>query len=153
MRWRLTRILARGRLSWRWRTTRCPHTYLSLALVAEDYLSSVTGTNQRLGASLVHCNTCYTYKQHKHPPRNVTGAIWNGIWGLWRQKLVFQAGISNCIPQYHVGCNYLSLPEIPASGTKVLICLRHLWIHWTHYPFMCCNKELRRWYAISVRPN
>ena len=29
--------------------------------------------------------------------------------------------ISNCIPQYSVGCNYLSLPEIPASGTKVLI--------------------------------
>ena len=31
-----------------------------------------------------------------------------------------QAGISNCIPQYSVGCNYLSLPEIPASDAKVL---------------------------------
>ena len=38
----------------------------------------------------------------------------------WCQKQVSQAGISNCIPQYSVGCNYLSLPKIPASGTKVL---------------------------------
>ena len=39
------------------------------------------------------------------------------IWVLWCQKQVSQAGISNCIPQYSVGCNYLSMPEIPASGT------------------------------------
>ena len=31
-----------------------------------------------------------------------------------------QAGISNCA-QYSVGCNYLSLSEIPASGNRVLI--------------------------------
>ena len=37
------------------------------------------------------------------------------------QKHISQGGVSNCIPQYSVGCNYLSLPEIPASGTKVLI--------------------------------
>ena len=30
------------------------------------------------------------------------------------------AGISNCIPHYSVGCNFLSLPEI-SSDTKVLI--------------------------------
>ena len=41
-------------------------------------------------------------------------------WGLWCQKQVSQAEISNCIPQYSVGCNYLSMPEIPTSGTKVL---------------------------------
>ena len=41
------------------------------------------------------------------------------IWGLMRQ--VSQAGISNYIPQFTVGCSYLSLPEIPASGTNVLI--------------------------------
>ena len=44
------------------------------------------------------------------------------IWGLWCQKQVSQAGISNCIPQFTVGCNYLPLPEIPVSGTNVLIC-------------------------------
>ena len=40
------------------------------------------------------------------------------------QTLVPEAGISggisNCIPQYSVRCNYLSLPEIHASGIKVL---------------------------------
>ena len=44
------------------------------------------------------------------------------IRGLCHQKQVSQAGISNCIPQHTVGCNYLSLPEIHASGDKVLIC-------------------------------
>ena len=40
-------------------------------------------------------------------------------WGLWCQKQVSQAGISNYIPQNNVGCNYLSIPDITASGTKV----------------------------------
>ena len=40
---------------------------------------------------------------------------------IWCQKHVSQAGISNCIPQYSVGCNYLFLPEIPTPGTKVII--------------------------------
>ena len=43
------------------------------------------------------------------------------IWWFWRQKQVYQARVSNCIPQHTVICNYLSLSEIPASGTKVLI--------------------------------
>ena len=43
------------------------------------------------------------------------------IWGLWCQRQVSQAGISNDIPQFIVGCNYLSLREIPASGAKVLV--------------------------------
>ena len=50
--------------------------------------------------------------------------VWSVSYGCGHccQKQVSQAGISNCIPQYSVGCNYLSLPEIPDSGTKVLIC-------------------------------
>ena len=36
-------------------------------------------------------------------------------------KKASQARISNCIPQNTVGCNYLSMPEIPGSGSKVLI--------------------------------
>ena len=43
-------------------------------------------------------------------------------WRLWCQKQVSQAGISNYIPQLTVGCNYLSLPELPASGTIVHNC-------------------------------
>ena len=45
------------------------------------------------------------------------------IWRLWYQKQVSEAGISDYISQFTVGCNYLSLSEIPASGTKVLISL------------------------------
>ena len=44
------------------------------------------------------------------------------IWGLCCQNQVSQAGMSNYIPPFTVGCNYLSLPEIPASGNKVHIC-------------------------------
>ena len=40
--------------------------------------------------------------------------------GLWHLKQVSQAGINNHIPHPMV-CNYLSLPEIPSSGTKVFI--------------------------------
>ena len=36
------------------------------------------------------------------------------------------AWISNCVPQNTVGCNYLALPEIPASGAKVFICNQHV---------------------------
>ena len=43
------------------------------------------------------------------------------IWGLWHQKLIFQAGMYRCIIQNTLGCNYLSLPEIHASCTKVPI--------------------------------
>ena len=46
---------------------------------------------------------------------------WIHIWGLWCQKQVSQAGISNYIPQFTVRCNYLSLHEIPASGNKHLM--------------------------------
>ena len=42
------------------------------------------------------------------------------IWRSVCQKQVSQAGISNYIPQYTVGCYYLSLPEKPTSGNKVL---------------------------------
>ena len=45
------------------------------------------------------------------------------IRGLCCQKQVSQVGISNYIPQFTVGCSFLSLPEIPASGNKVLICV------------------------------
>ena len=41
------------------------------------------------------------------------------VWRLWYQKQVSQAWISNCIPQNAVGCNYLSLSEILASGATV----------------------------------
>ena len=45
------------------------------------------------------------------------------ICGLFCQKLVSREGTSNYIPQWTSGCNYSFLPEIPASGNKVLIFL------------------------------
>ena len=47
--------------------------------------------------------------------------VYVDICEVWCQKQVFQAGISNYIPQFTAGCDYLSLPKIPASGTNVLI--------------------------------
>ena len=41
--------------------------------------------------------------------------------GLCCQKQVSQTEICNCTPQYSVGCNYLSMLEIPAYGNKILI--------------------------------
>ena len=43
------------------------------------------------------------------------------ICGLCCQMQVSHAGICNCIPQCPVGCNYLSMLEIPDSGNKVVI--------------------------------
>ena len=37
---------------------------------------------------------------------------------LWHQKQVPQAEISNYIPQFTEGCNYSSLPEIPAYALR-----------------------------------
>ena len=45
------------------------------------------------------------------------GCGWN--WGLWYQKQVYQALMSSYIPQITMVCNYVSLPEIHASGAKV----------------------------------
>ena len=59
-------------------------------------------------------------------------------WRLWCQKQVSQAGISNCIPQDTVGCNYLSMPQIPASGTKVHNGLLPLF-HSVHSMFIQCS--------------
>ena len=42
---------------------------------------------------------------------------------MWGQKQVSQAGISNYIPQFTMGYNYLYLSEIPALSNKVNICI------------------------------
>ena len=57
------------------------------------------------------------YESHIYDSDGVTTAA-----DMHNYRRVFQAGISNCTPQYSVGCNYLSTPEIPASSTKVHNC-------------------------------
>ena len=51
---------------------------------------------------------------------------WPSCLRVNHQKQISQAGISNCIPQNTVGCNYLSLPEIPASYDFT----RSQWVNW-----------------------
>ena len=45
----------------------------------------------------------------------------NDVIGFGRQKQVSETGIRNCIPQYFVRFNYLSLPDIRATGIKFAI--------------------------------
>ena len=53
------------------------------------------------------------------------GPVYPMKWGLWRQKQVSQAGISNCIPQY--------------SGMQLLIPAWDTWEIWIPYScFMSC---------------
>ena len=45
----------------------------------------------------------------------------DGVKPIYPPTTLLCGGYNNCIPQYSVGCNYLLLPKIPASGTKVFI--------------------------------
>ena len=65
---------------------------------------------------------CHHWRQSRHLNNCRFSFAEYFIWGLWCQKQVSQAGVSNCILQYSLGCNDLSVSEVPASGTKVLIC-------------------------------
>ena len=56
-----------------------------------------------------------------HTSPAIFTAIFICICGLCCQKQVSQAGISNYILQFTVGCNYLPLPGVPVSGNKVHI--------------------------------
>ena len=52
--------------------------------------------------------------------------------GLWHQKQPSRIWISNYILQNTVGCNFLSMPWIPATGTKVINSMwryQHLYFH------------------------
>ena len=44
------------------------------------------------------------------------------ISGLCYQRQVSRTWISKCTPQNTEGCNYLSMPKIPASCNKILTC-------------------------------
>ena len=57
-------------------------------------------------------------KSTRNPPGMFVWSIYS--WGIVCEKQVSKAGISNYISTYTVGCNYLSLSLIAASGTQVL---------------------------------
>ena len=91
---------------------------------------------------------------------------------LWHQKELCQAWITNYIPQYSVGCNCLSMPEIPASApTSSWNRLIYIWlgllnhftwhvnVGWSKYrgqfspkntkSYLCSASVTRVLYAIS----
>ena len=78
---------------------------------------SVSKNILRFVASASYC----TYKNHQH--NYIVFGIWwlivDSNWWFWCQKQVSQERKSNHIPQNTMGCNYLSLSEIAAYGTKV----------------------------------
>ena len=68
-----------------------------------------------------------TIRDDLHTPRSQL-LVWlndpvmsNDVIGFGRQKQVSETGIRNCIPQYFVRFNYLSLPDIRATGIKFAI--------------------------------
>ena len=65
------------------------------------------------------------------PSNNVFGCtcyqIYVAIWGLCCQTQVSQAGVSSFIPRFTVGCNYLSLPDIPAPDKKSTYIIITFW--------------------------
>ena len=64
------------------------------------------------------------------------------IWGLSRHKQVYHVWISNCIQQNTVECSHLSMPEIPASDTKVLICFKRINDSYTNISHKICFNSL-----------
>ena len=59
------------------------------------------------------------------------------VWGLVCQKQVYRAWISNYNPQNTVGCNYLAMPYIPASGTQVCHVFWCMCVFVTGYAYIC----------------
>ena len=58
-------------------------------------------------------------------------------------------------PTVSVGCNYLSLPEIPASGSKVLICTVVLYFLCQHrclaWECRSCKYQTRTWSSLYLQ--
>ena len=81
----------------------------------------------------------------QHIYHDTPGSLYK--WGLCCQKQVSQTGISNYILQFTVGCNYLSLPKIPASGNKVHISQLNI----IQYSIRHCTKVYLRYdFALTV---
>ena len=75
------------------------------------------------------------------------------LWTPVCQKQVSRVWISNYIPQYTVGCNYLAMPLIPAYGTEDLI--YNFWKHFTE-PSQSTEHHIRSseeiWESYWFRP-
>ena len=55
------------------------------------------------------------------------------MWALWCQKQVSQAEKSNCIPQYSVGCDYISLSMTSAFCIYIYFFFEYIYAVWLSY--------------------
>ena len=90
------------------------HTLAKRGIVSKLYVQSVCWPTSR---DFTQCYTWGLLLQKQFLKQGYVIATHNIVWGSWCQKQVSQAWKNNCIPQYSVGCKYLSLPLIPASDT------------------------------------
>ena len=122
-----------------------------------DFMSKSTGKSSQLLANaqvILHKGWIVPYKHQGHvcPQQSFimtspfvacyylqqSNGIYIYIWWCWWQEQVSKAGISNCIPQNTVVCNYLSLPEIPSPHIQNIPANMHniLWCNldefWCH---------------------
>ena len=68
----------------------------------------------------------------------LTFCLWWTFWGIWFWKQVSRARISNYIPQFTVGCNYLCMPYmllVPKSSFFNGLFLLHTWVVMSVSPF------------------
>ena len=89
--------------------------------VNDSSLSNICGKVTCMKNTPVCIDGVHSQRIWKELTQSTTYKTNHHNWGLC-QKQVSHAWISKCIPQNTVGCNYLSLPEIGSSGTKVLNC-------------------------------
>ena len=91
----------------------------------------------------------------KHMIFNVNAPLSNS--GLWCQKRVSQAAISKYIPQFTVGCNYLSLPEIPVcfwrKRPQLKMAIKHILEYMYNNNLLLINGYINRRTHIPTNGN
>ena len=96
--------------------------------------SNKTASSWRIEAQLpqhgIACRTKMTgqiklWFLHRRPTWPLTQNIWEYLTSLMLETellISHQQEINNWISEYSVGCNFLSINEIPAAGAKVSMC-------------------------------
>ena len=87
--------------------------------IGGHFVSGVHGNSakiQMLSFNKISWNCCLPIHPHLDPGRWSTK---NEVFCVISMYIVSQAGISNYIPEFTVGCNDLFLPEVHVSSTQV----------------------------------
>ena len=118
-----------------------PEFVMTVLLLDKPAVTLVAWCQDRFMKFLLFCQAAILVGSITGDPYIVNATLAEIKWRLWCQKQVSQAGISSYILQFTVGCNYLSLPEIPASGIKVLKYAQGCWINWRWYKPMLGKND------------